>query len=294
MAIKKNHIFLFDVNHTLINTASYHTLTLPLIEEFLSKFIDKDAAVYITKRYNELFLLMVAGFLFSTEAEWKTVKGGEKSYQDLVTLISKHQVMVQKEWGFIKKWSREVLLKIAADETQVHLSADLITNTATLYWDTITVLTEPFDNARELFKFLHQKGYPIYLLTSSDGRLQIKDNYFTYDASFSGNNKKTRIKTLKSKGLFFKGIIVGDPEDKPSLAFFKRAIKTIKTDLAKEIQSDSLVIVGNSYADDLAIPITALNFGKAFLVNHEATEITGDKKFYTINNLLQIKDLLNL
>lgn len=291
---KKDYIFLFDVNHTLINTASYHTLALPLIEEFLSKFIDKDAAVYITKRFNELFLLMVAGFLYSTKTEWGSVKGGKKSYQDLITLISKHQVMVQKEWGFIKKWSREVLLKIAADEIRVHLSTDLITNTATLYWDTITVLSKPFDDACDLFKFLHQKGYPIYLLTSSDGRLQIKDGHFTYDASFSGNYKQTRIQTLNSKGLFSKGIIVGDPEDKPSLTFFRRAVKTIETDLAKEIQSDSLVIVGNSYADDLAIPITALHFGKAILINYAATEIAHDKNFYTINNLLQVKDLLNL
>lgn len=293
--INNRKIFLFDVNHTLINTALYHTQALRKIKKYLMKHIDEESAKYITKRFNEIFLLMVAGFLFRTDKEWEKIPGGRKSYENLVNLITQHQVKVKEEWGFIKKWSREIFVKIAADEIKISLSNNVIHNTATVYWDTITKLTKPFEEAIKIVNYLTNKDHPVYLLTSSDGRLYIKNGYFRYDEELSKAYKKKRMETLRDKGLQFKGIIVGDPEDKPLPQYYKRAIREIEKDLGEKINPAKLVITGNSFEDDLEIPILLFKFGHGFLFDKKS-KIKKEKgtNIYRINNLFQIKDILKI
>lgn len=288
-----NYIFLFDVNHTLINTALYHTQVLPELEAYLAKHIDKKDANYIVRRFNEIFLLMVAGFLFRTDKEWKDIQGGKETYKKLIKLIGKHQVKVKQKWGFIKKWSREAFLKIAADEINVNIPPEIIYDVATVYWDSITNLTKPFSDAKEIVNYLTSLGFPVYLLTSSDGRLQIKNGYFYYDAFISGNYKKKRIEDLKNKGLSFKKIIVGDPQDKPLPEYYKRAILEIEKDLKEKVDPVRFVMVGNSFEDDLEIPMLLFKFGTGFLLDKKSKE-KKETNFYRINNLLRIKDILNL
>ncbi len=291
---KPQYVFLFDVNHTLINTALYHTKALLEIEKNLSKYIDLTAARYITRRFDEIFLLMVAGFLFRTVDEWKKIPGRRKSYERLVDLITEHQVKVKGEWGFIKKWSREVFLKIAADEIKAILSPEVIQNTATIYWDTITNLTEPFDEAKKLHDYLTDKGYHIYLLTSSDGRLQIKKGFFTYDPLFSGTYKKNRMITLKKKGLHFRDVIVGDPHDKPFPDYYKRAIEIVSNDLKKEIQNKNLIIVGNSLEDDLETPNILLGFGTGFLFKKGTSSKRIHENIFEIGNLMEVVSIMKI
>lgn len=288
-------IFLFDVNHTLINTALYHAQALTDVEKHLTKFIKAQSARYITKRFDEIFLLMVAGFLFRTESEWEQVPGGKSSYENLVTRISKHQAKVKETWGFIKKWSREVFLKIAADEIEMHLKGNLLFETATIYWDSITNLTEPFEEARDIVNYLTYQGYPVYLLTSSDGRLHFKNEHFYYDHIQSGNYKKMRMETLREKGLRFKGIIVGDPEDKPLPEYYKRAINEIEKDLGEKINPARFVMTGNSFEDDLETPMLLFKFGTGYLFDKKSktTETLG-KNIYRIHDLRQIKNILGV
>lgn len=292
--INTKKVFLFDVNHTLINTAVYHTQALHKVNNYLKKYTDKHAAQYITTRFNEIFLLMVAGFLLRTDKEWEEIPGGRKSYENLVDLVTSHQTKVKENWGFIKKWSREVFLKIAADEIRVILPPDVIHNTATVYWNTITDLTEPFVEAKKLHAYLEKKGYPSYLLTSSDGRLQVKKGFFTYDASFSGNYKKKRMKTLKKKGLYFRDIIVGDPFDKPLPDYYKRAVGIVQRDLKKEIDKEDLVIIGNSFEDDLETPNIMLGFGHGFLIKNKFPVRKTHENIFEIGNLLEIISIMKL
>lgn len=293
---KTDKIFLFDVNHTLINTALYHTQALIDVENYLAKYIDKNAAKYIVKRFDEIFLLMVAGFLFKTDEEWKDVPGGIKSYENLIKLITKHQIKVKEEWGFIKKWSRETFLKIAADEIKVHIPPENIYNAGTTYWDAITNRTEPFEDAREIINYITNLGYPVYLLTSSDGRLSINNGYFRYNNKISGNYKRKRIETLRNKGLNFKGIIVGDPEDKPLPEYYKRALIEIEKDLGKKIDPSHFIMTGNSFDDDLEIPIILFKFGKGFLFdkNSKNKNVGGFPNIHRINNLMEIKHILKI
>jgi len=287
-------VFLFDVNHTLINTAAYHTQALEKVNNYLKKYTDKHAAQYITTRFNEIFLLMVAGFLLRTDKEWEEIPGGRKSYENLVDLITSHQTKVKENWGFIKKWSREVFLKIAADEIRVILPPEVIHNTATVYWNTITDLTQPFVEAKKLHAYLAKKGYPSYLLTSSDGRLQIKKGFFTYNASFSGNYKKKRMKTLKKKGLYFRDIIVGDPFDKPLPDYYKRATEIVQRNLKKKIDKEDFVIVGNSFEDDLETPNVILGFGQGFLIKKGYPVKKTHWNIFEIGNLLEIISIMKI
>lgn len=290
-----DQIFLFDVNHTLINTAAYHADAVKAVERYLMKHIDTSAAKYISKRFDETFLLMVAGFLFRTDKEWSKVPGGKQSYLDLVDLISAHQVKVKEEWSFIKKWSREVFLKIAADEIKVHLPSEVIVNTATVYWDTITHLTQPFDEAKSILNYLTKKGYAVYLLSSSDGRLQIKNGYFCYDHLISSSYKKGRMETLRKKGMNFRGIFVGDPEDKPLPEYYKRAVKEIEVDLKTTLKPSQLVMTGNSFEDDLETPMLLLEFGAGFLFDKGAKiKKESSPNTYRIGSLMQIKEILKI
>lgn len=289
-----NKVFLFDVNHTLINTAVYHTQALNKVNNYLKKHTDKQSAQYITNRFNEIFLLMVAGFLLRTDKEWEEIPGGRKSYENLVDIIASHQIKVKEKWGFIKKWSREVFIKIAADEIKVILSPEVIHETATVYWDTITHLTVPFKEARKLHAYLAKKSYPSYLLTSSDGRLQIKKGFFSYNPAFSGNYKKKRMQTLKKKGLYFRDIIVGDPFDKPLPDYYKHAIEIVQKDLRKKINKEDFVIVGNSFEDDLETPNVILGFGHGFLIKKGYPVKKTHENIFEIGNLLEIISIMKI
>jgi len=290
----KNKIFLFDVNHTLINTALYHTKALSVVESQLIKYTDKESASYITKRFDEIFLLMVAGFLFRTEEEWKSVDGGKESYIKLIDLITKHQKEIKREWGFIKKWSREVFIKIASDEIYVHLNPDEIFEIGTAYWTTITNLTEPFAEGKKLLNYIHKKKYLIYLLTSSDGRLMIKNGFFRYDPKISGDFKKNRMITLLAKGLKFQDIVVGDPEDKPLPSFYERAFKIIEKDTGRKMNLSSLVMVGNSFEDDLEIPVKIMGVGTGVLLEKGGKLKKEGDNIYRTGNLLDIIKLLKI
>ncbi|HBB76667.1 MAG: hypothetical protein A2186_03210 [Candidatus Levybacteria bacterium RIFOXYA1_FULL_41_10] len=286
-------IFLFDVNHTLINTALYHTQALEVLEKGLKKHTDAKSASYITERYDEIFLLMVAGFLLKTDKEWKEIRGGRTSYLELMKLITKHQEEVKNKWGFIKKWSREVFLKIAAEEIDVDITPQALFELGTVYWDTITRLTEPLEEGKKLLSHLYSKGYPVYLLTSSDGRLTSNNGFFEYDPKLSGSYKKNRMKALSLKGLKFRDVIVGDPEDKPLPGYYERAIKTIEKDMKKKIHISSFVMIGNSFEDDLET-LMEMNVGTGVLFKKGSSPMKKKNDIYRVGNLMEVVDLLSL
>ena len=201
---------------------------------------------------------------------------------------------MNKKWGFIKKWSRETFLKIAADEIKVNIPPETIHNAATIYWDAITDKTDPFKEAKEIINYITNLGHPVYLLTSSDGRLMIKNGFFRYDSKISGSFKRNRMKTLAAKGLKFRDIIVGDPEDKPLPGFYERTLKTIEKDIGKKINFSSVVMVGNSFEDDLETPVNIMGIGTGVLLVKEKNSKKENNNIYKVGNLLDIIQLLNI
>ena len=96
----------------------------------------------------------------------------------------------------------------------------------------------------------------------------------------------------KEKGLDFNEVIIGDPFDKPSVDFFKKGIKIIEKDLGRKVKKEELVMVGNSYEDDLETPIEKLGFGTGILVEDGRKKIKLNGKMIVLRDLTQIVNLL--
>jgi len=289
----KNKIFLFDVNHTLINTAMGHLHAMRSMEQKLIEAkVEKDKANKIIKHVHYITSLMIVGFLMVNEDEWDDVPGGREAYKELISKIHIHQKLIYKKWGFIKKWSREVFLKIAADLMGINLNSKIIKIVVDAHWNAITEKAKPFSSAKILFKELKKRNIPVYLLTSSDGRLLFKNETFFYDPSYSEQSKKKRMEQLRKDGLYFDDIIVGDPEDKPSKDFFLKGISIAHRASRRNINPKDMVIVGNSYEDDLDVPINELGFGLGILVDKSISRSHMSKNIIELNDLRKIINLL--
>ncbi|MBI2031255.1 MAG: hypothetical protein HYT08_01435 [Candidatus Levybacteria bacterium] len=289
----KNKIFLFDVNHTLINTATGHLYAMKSMEqELIDNGIEKHKANSIIKHVHYITSLMIAGFLITNEKDWDGVPGGKKAYKEILSKISLHQKLINDKWGFIKKWSREVFLKIAADSVGVEIDNRIIKSVVDAHWHAITKKAKTFISAKILFKELKKHNIPIYLLTSSDGRLLFENGVFSYDPIYSEEFKKRRMEELRKEGLYFNDIIVGDPHDKPSRDYFKKGISTINKVLGRYVGSEDLVVVGNSFEDDLVVPISELGFGMGILVDETIKGAHIEGKIIRIDDLREIISLL--
>lgn len=289
----KNKIFFFDVNHTLINTAMGHLHAMSSMEKTLIQVkVKKDMASKIIKHVHYITSLMIAGFLIVDEDEWSHVPGGKEAYNEIISKIYRHQKLVNSRWGFVKKWSREVFLKIAADSVGISLDSKSISRVADAHWLSITQKAKPFASAKILFKELKKLNIPAYILTSSDGRLIFKDRTFFYDPDYSEKSKKKRMEQLRKEGLHFNDIVVGDPQDKPSKDFFRKGLSVVSKNLGRHIEAKDIVMVGNSFEDDLEVPINELGFGLGILVGSIYEPADKNKKIIRINDLQEIIRLL--
>lgn len=286
-------VFLFDVNHTLINTAMGHLHAMKSMEQtLLDEGVGKQKAHEIIKHVHYITSLMITGFLIRREEEWDTVPGGKQAYEELLFRINMLQKNIYQEWKFIKKWSREVFLKIAADYVGIRLDRETIKKVVDAHWRAITEHAKPFSSAKVLFKELKRRSIPVYILTSSDGRLVFKDGTFYYDPIYSEISKRKRMQFLKKEGLHFDGIIIGDPHDKPQKEFFEKGKETIAKDLGRKIEVEDFVMVGNSFEDDLEIPIKHLNFGLGILVEEGKKSSYIDRSILRVGNLQEVVDFL--
>lgn len=289
----KNKIFFFDVNHTLINTATGHSKAMEMMKNVLiDAGIEKKLAKEAIKRVHFTTSLMIAGFLIREDLEWSYIPGGKEGYKELLFKIDDYQKGILDNWGFIKKWSREVFLKMAIDSLNIGLNTSLIKKAVDAHWEGITQHAEIFKSAKILFKELRRQQIPVYILTSSDGRLVFKNGDFVYDPEYSEEAKRNRMMKLKKQGLHFNDIIIGDPDDKPSVNFFKKGIKIVEKNLGRKIRKEELVMVGNSYEDDLETPIKKLGFKTGILIDEGTKDIKINGGIITLGNLTKIMDLL--
>jgi len=289
----KNKIFFFDVNHTLINTAMGHLHAMYNMQETLIESgVKKEIASKIIKHVHYITSLMIAGFLIVDEHDWNDVPGGKSAYEELLSKIFTHQRLINDKWGFIKKWSREVFLKIAADNMGIKLNSQTISNVVDAHWLSITKKAKPFASAKVLFKELQKMNIPVYILTSSDGRLIFENEAFLYDPNYSEQSKKKRMEELRKEGLHFDDIIVGDPQDKPSKDFFKKGLSIVRRSLGRDIGVKDIVVVGNSFEDDLEVPINQLDFSLGILVGNTSGPDDKNKKIIRVNDLQEIISLL--
>ncbi len=270
-------IWFFDIDDTLIDTAGTTLGASDAIRDTLGKKIGQDKAKQIQANFNQIFNLMLSGHQASEDHN-----PGE--YNRIISRIEACQSRIKEKYGVIKKWSREVFIKIAADDAGINLAPELVRQAADAYWLSLTEKTELFPGVENLMELIQKHKRPIYLITSSDARLKMDENgQFDYDPPYSEALKRQRIEHLKKKGIQFNGLSIGDPEDKPHLDFFKKGIKVAESNLGQQVDFTNAIMVGDSFAGDLQVPKEEFGFGLIVLFNKNvsSTQTKGENQVNT-------------
>ena len=280
-------IFFFDVDDTLVDTGSNSTIASEGIFNTLKQETGEDKSLLIKNRFNQIFQTLMNEHMAT----------GENSLTSLDLIIGRinHlQKPVVNKFGLIKKWSREVLLKIAAEDCKISIKPELIYSAINAYWDLISEKSEPMIGVLDLFKEIKLHNRPIYLITSSDARLKLNSQgLFEYDPRYSEEFKKKRMETLRKKGLFFNMMIIGDPEDKPHRDFFEKGIRIAEKDLGHKINTKNIIMFGDSYAGDLQTPKEKLGFGLVVLFKKGQKELKEEsERFISTGNISLVTNYL--
>lgn len=275
--LDKNHVWFFDLDDTLVSTMDVHKKACSGVGDTLKNYFEESISKEAESLFCHYFTLMFEAYHIRSNDEWKNISASKEEYEDLMSKVKYEQKNVIKEFGYIKKWSREVLIRIALESVlnKYHISIDIIRSnpniiykSANAYWDITVKEMHIFKDALELLKFLHINNKPIFITTSSDGRLLINENgEFYYDPTHSEKLKRARIEKMRNKGLIYNEIIIGDPEDKPSIEYFEKGIIIAQQVLQNKISSENCIMVGDSYEGDLKIPREKLNFKLVVLIN---------------------------
>ncbi len=287
-------IWFFDIDDTLIDTAGLtRKASLGIFNAFQSRY-NSEKAHATQDNFNNIFDLMLAGYRVKTNADWQQVSGGKEAFEKLVSNVEGCQGRVKSRYGGAKKWSREVFIKLAAEQAGIVVSPELVREAADAYWITLTEQTTVFPSALNLIGEIRERKRPIYLITSSDARLRLgKDGQFDYEPVYSEGLKRERIELLRDKGIDFNGLSIGDPEDKPHLDFFQKCVGIAESDISSAIDLENAIMLGDSFAGDLQTPKEKMGFGLVVLFQkgRKSTEVTGPHQI-TTGNLLDVANYL--
>lgn len=265
-------VWFFDVDDTLCDTSDISTeATRGIAQVFRPKF-GNEVAKLVQDKVNEYYALILAGARVGENGDWSAVPGGKKAFDSLMASVREKQKEVILKYGNVKRWSREVFVKIAADDIGIEVTPELVHEAVDRYWWEITQRMQVFPDALKLIGVIRSYNRPIYLLTSSDARLKMLANgQFVYDPSYSEGLKRERIESLRDKGMEFNVLSIGDPEDKPHLDFFQKCVKKAEEDLGKAINLNQAIMVGDSYGSDLQTPKEQMGFGLVILIDRTSS-----------------------
>lgn len=267
-------LWFFDVDDTLIETAGPSEKAADGVAEALAKTLGKKDAKAVRDRYHDLFLILMAHHAADLRPDDKLARARMVlDYEALMKRIHGRQPGIVRAWGRARKWSREILVALAAEDAGVDLTSEQILAGADGYWTKLAALAKPVPGAPELFRVLRQKKRPIFLVTSSDSRVGIDANGdFVYDPAASEAYKRRRLADLPKLGLAHDGLAIGDPEDKPGEEFFLKGLRMAENALGGTVDRTSCVIVGDSFAHDLMTPLEKMGFGFGVLYARGKTE----------------------
>lgn len=293
MDLKKCENWFFDIDDTIIDTAGVNVLAANGIHDFIVNTYGTKKSKEFTKTFIQLFDLMLLGYRIKNEDEWIGKENEKKEFQLLVERIEYLQKPVKMKWGAIKKWSREVFIKIAAEKNGMSMSPNFISDAANTYWLTLTKNTIIFPGAVKLINKLHRNNLGVYFITSSDGRLTMRtDGFFEYEPNKSEALKRQRIELLKNRGIHYDVLTIGDPEDKPHISFFQKGIDDVQKLVRHSINSEECVMIGDSFAGDLQTPLEKLGFGHVVLFEKLRNQFELNGKLIKLGDLGIIADMI--
>lgn len=283
----------FDIDDTLIDTAGINSEAAEGIKNVFRQRSSIADAEKVHSEYIRIFNYMLLGYRVKHDDEWTHITGGKEGFKKLLSDIENCQTRIKDKYGHIKKWSREVFIKLAADRVRVGYSPEIIHEAADAYWLTLTKKTIVFLHALKLIQKIKKHNRPVYLLTSSDARLKLaNDGQFDYSPEYSEGLKRERIDLLREKGVEFNLVSIGDPEDKPHLDFFQKGLMKAELDYGFKINLENAIMLGDSYAGDLETPKEKMGFGLVVLMQKEKQTELIDAHQVNTGDLSEIAEML--
>ena len=285
----EDSVWFIDLDDTLIDTAKGSPPAAEGVYEYLSNHIHEDQARKIADRFVEFFRASLKSHTTKVQPTKDDQSEWVATYRDLQNKSSRLQTTIIRDTGHAKTWSREVWVKIAADELKIDLAPDIVMQAADAYWNNLAEEVELLDGAEELVDDIIRHHRPAYIATASDGRLLMQeDGQFVYDPKHSEKMKRPRVEMMKQRGLRFTSFSIGDPHDKPYVDFFEKIADVARKDLGS-IDYKNCIMVGDSYASDLETPHKQLGFGLVALIDPvvEGIEIRDENHIAagSLNNL---------
>ncbi len=290
----EDSIWFSDIDDTLIDTAGTTLEASEGIKNVFTANFNEQIGNKIQNKFNNIFSIMLAGLRNKTDQDWSNSQIKKDVFEKLWQEIEGYQQEIKEKYGAAKKFSREVFIKICADREGLVVSPEIIYEAADAYWMTLSEKTKVFPGVLDLIRLIKQHKRPLYLITSSDARLKLKENgQFEYIPKYSEDFKRERVQLLRDKGIDFDLVSIGDPEDKPSLDFFQKGIKLAQENLGHKIEFSKSIIMGDSFGADLQTPKEIMGFGLAILFQQgkDKLEIIDDKQIVT-GNIFQAAEFI--
>jgi FMN phosphatase YigB (HAD superfamily) len=255
-------VWFADVDDTLVDTVRMHNEASSSIVSVLGSFVGDKKAYDVVRRFEEIFEILIE----SHQSSAPDIERTQRERDDLLRRIAEYQQEIKARWRTTKKFSRETLLKIAGEDYGIDLTSEQIRQCIDHYWQ--HVLSHPlcFDDAIRLTQMLAKVGLPLFLMTSSDGRLTLNESgQFDYDPVSSRRFKEARVQSLRAEGLHYREVFVGDPIDKPTREFFQFVYDSVERHLGRRLNPQHTVVIGDSYTSDLQIPVSEWKVGLGVL-----------------------------
>lgn len=285
----QDSIWFFDIDDTLIDTAGDSRSATQGVEDVFTLHCGTDKAKRVANEVNAIFELLLAGYRVKNN-DWSPVLGGKTAFDQLLSQIETAQADVIEKFGKAKLWSREVFIKLACDRVGVPVTPEIIHEAADGFWIKLTQVVHVLPGVVDLFQTIVKHSRPIYLVTSSDARLQMDEaGQFHYDPKYSEGLKRQRIELLREKGIVFNALSIGDPQDKPDVGFFQKGVETAQAEYGKSFDLKNAIMIGDSFAGDLQTPKEKMGFGLVVLFQKDrSTTVQEDEREIVTGDLSEV------
>ncbi len=285
----QDSIWFFDIDDTLIDTAGDSRSATRGIEDVFTLHCGTDKAKRVANEVNAIFELLLVGYRVKND-DWSPVLGGKTAFDQLLIQIKTVQTAVIEKFGKAKLWSREVFIKLACDRVGVPVTPDIVHEAADAFWIKLTQEVHVLPGVVELFQTIVKHSRPIYLVTSSDARLKMDESgQFHYDSKYSEGLKRQRIELLREKGIVFNALSIGDPQDKPDVAFFQKGVETAQAEYGQSFNLKNAIMIGDSFAGDLQTPKEKMGFGLVVLFQKDrSTTVQEDEREIVTGDLSEV------
>lgn len=239
-----------DVDFTLFTFGVAHAAAINAVRSAIDRCLG-DAL-------QETFDMILEGSRRIDHSTWE-LRG---MYEELLSAMTEKQGVAPAE---VKVWSRETQIQVLSDRERLGFTIDDIVRTRDVFWGALASSGGLYPDVETFLQRLESMQIPLVLMTASDSVMRPTDGGFVYDPAYAREYKTRR---LDAMGLSYASVVIGDPHDKPSDAFFDLVDQAVKNAGAKNV--GRAVAVGDSPKGDVETP--AARGYKAYHLNRKTKD----------------------